>query len=414
MGFENVVYKPELSGRSADIVVVGGGPAGMHLVDELRRRNGSSFKPLLLEQADTLGGSALASMQQLRTFQSNRTMVDMIAETHRWYQDIGAEIGQSLVGQLPYLFVAGEDEQLEQYTSTLKDIQLWGHGKDGEVLGQDELRKRFPFVNGEVAGALYYPEAYQLDFEAACRYITQNSPQATFALGTEMTNVIINDGRIVGVDTPQGFVNTDKVVFATGPFVIKSGGKILGGYLEEGAKLSELVEVKKRQRFSATVSGLPPNTKVFVIGPEGQYVRLHTDGDGSGAGDYGYADPDNPIVQIPEINPKATELDFPSIVYSGLGKAMLDYGNEELSGPLAKTPLRGSRKAGYYAGIPDDLPAVCETSVPGLYLTVAHSHAGVMNGTGAAKHMTDIIERGEQLDNPFRFQRNYKKNGIRL
>lgn len=411
---ENVIYKPEIRGRSADIVVVGGGPAGMHLIDELRKRSGSKFNSLLLEQADALGGSAPASMQQLRTFQSNRTMVDMIARTRDWYRAIGNEEGQNLIGQLPYLFIAGDDKQLERYASTLKTIQDWGHGKEGEALTVDELRKRFPFVDREVAGALYYPEAYQLDFESACRHITKKANNTTFALGTIMADVKIDKGKVIGVDTSQGFVHTDKVVLAMGPFVIKSGGNVIGGHFEEGAKLSELVEVRKRQRFSAVVGNLPPNTKIFVISPGGQYVRLHTDRDGNGVGDYGYANPEDEITKDPAVYPKSTETDFPAIVYSGLGQSISGYGNEDKSGPLAVRPISGSRKAGYYTDTRDDLPVICETSISGLYLLAALSHAGVMSGVGAAGHMANIILKGEPATNPFGLNRNFNSNGIRL
>ncbi len=413
MAVENIRYKPDLSQHRADVVVVGGGPAGIHLTHELHRRFGSNFHTLLLEQADALGGSGPASMQQLRTFQSNRTMVNMIARAKDWYTKIGHETNSQLINPLPYLFIAADGSQIDKYAATLKKIKEWGHGIGGKILSPEELRLNFPFIDKELAGALYYPEAFQIDFQAAINYITKTARNATFALGTTMANVRIKDGRVIGVDTSQGFVATEKVVLASGPFAINMGDKIVGSNLENGGNLSGLIEVRKRQRFSALVNGLPPHTKVFVIGPGGHYVRLHTGADGTGSGDYGYAAPDDPLVIEPEISPRATEIEFPAIVYDGLGVAMSAYGDGEIAGPLAKRPISGSRMAGYYADSPDDLPIVCETVVRGLYLNIGHSHAGVM-GMGAASHMADIIEKGEQTNNPFGINRNFNNKGIRL
>jgi len=410
---ENVRYRPDLNNYKADVVIVGGGPAGMHLTHELRKRFGNGFRTLLLEQAEVLGGSGPASMQQLRTFQSNRAMVEMIVTTEQWYKQVSNETKTKLISPLPYLFVAADEQQLDQYNTTLEGVQKWGQGENGTIWTPEEVRRYFPFVNKDVAGALYYPGAYQLDFSAAINYITKDTPNATFALGTPMANVKIENGRVTGVDTPQGFVATEKVVLATGPFAIKTGDKIVGGNLDEAAKLSELIEVRKRQRFSAVVKEFPSHTKVFVISPEGQYVRLHTEKNGNGYGDYGYAASDDPTVSDPLINPKADEIEFPTVVYAGLGKAISAYGDEERTGPLAIKPLPGSRVAGYYAETPDDLPVVCATSVPGLFLNVAHSHAGVMS-MGAASHMTNIIDKGISPNNPFGIDRKFQHDGIRL
>ena len=411
---ENVL-RQELRKYSADVVIVGGGPAGMHLTHELHKRLGSGAQLLLIEQANVFGGSGNTSMQQSRTFQSNEAMVSMIAATREWYDQVGHETKTKLLTQLPYLFIASDDARLSRYTQTLERVKEWGHGQGGETLTPEELRRRFPFIDREVvAGALYFPGAHQLNFSAALNYITKTSPRADFVLGTAMTNVRIQGGRVTGVDTSQGFVATRKVVLATGAFAIKTKSHIDGGTVEEGDILPGLIEVRKRQRFSAVVSGLPPETSVFVIGPGGEYVRLHTDPDGTGAGDYGYADPEDGLVSEPVIDPSASEVEFPVRVYSGLGQTMSKYGNDEVSGPLAIKPISGSRLAGYYTETKDNLPIICPTSVDGLFFDTAHSHAGVMTSVGAASHTADIVENGEQVNNLFGINRKFEPDGIAL
>jgi glycine/D-amino acid oxidase-like deaminating enzyme len=353
-------------------------------------------------------------MQQLRTFQGNREMVKIIAATRDWYREIGKEVGNELILPLHYLFVAGDEAELRSFTHYLDQVKSWGYGEDGSILSDGELRQMFPFIDRDVAGALLYPDAAQVDFEAAITHITKNATNATFALNTAMSQVVIKKDRVVKVATDRGEILTDKVVLATGPFSIGLRDRIIGGDFEVGDKLASLIEVRKPQRFTASVDGLSPDTRIFIIAPDGQAVRLCTGPDGSGHGDYVFADPKGELVTSPVLNPKADESDFPAIVYAGLGSIISHYGDERHSGSLARIPIHSSRIAGYYAETRDDLPIVCETDVEGLYLNVAHSHVGVMD-RGAASQMADIICNGEASNNPFSINRSFDEGeGIRI
>ena len=115
-----VETRPDLSNRKADVVVVGGGPAGIHLINALHKGYGSSFKSILVEQAERLGGSGSASMQQSRTLQADRNIVEMIVQTRDWYERVSHETGQKIITPLPYLFVAANDAQLLQHSDSLR------------------------------------------------------------------------------------------------------------------------------------------------------------------------------------------------------------------------------------------------------------------------------------------------------
>jgi glycine/D-amino acid oxidase-like deaminating enzyme len=230
-----------------------------------------------------------------------------------------------------------------------------------------------------------------------------------------MAEICIEDGKVTGVITDRGKITTDKVVLATGPFAIKAGNQIIGGTLGAEGNLSDLIQVRKRQRFSGVVSGLPSGTHIFVVAPGGQFARLHTDKDkdSQGYGDYGFANPDDPPVDDPVLHPSATEIEFPALVYAGLGRVISGYGDEERTGPMVGPIIEGSRIAGWYADTKDDIPVVCATSIRGLFLNIGHSHLGVMV-RGAADHMANIIFNGESPDNPFSLNRDFVGQGIRL
>ena len=114
------------------------------------------------------------------------------------------------------------------------------------------------------------------------------------------------------------------------------------------------------------------------------------------------------------VKPSALEDIFPAAVYAGLGDVISAYGDEEKSGPLARRPIDGSRIAGYYTELPDGRPVLSGTSIKGLYIQGSNTHLGVMIGTGEAEYMANIIIDGEPSLNPFRLNREFKSEGIKL
>jgi len=386
----NKLFRPEFGNNSsADVVIVGGGPAGVYLAGEMQKRfgAGSQGNIVLLEQKNELSGSSGASLQQFRTLQGDPILSGLIKRTVNWYE---RELGENVIDRFPYLFLARDEHQLGQYAADLQNVQQHGYGANAEMLKADELRTRYPFVDGELAGALLYPEAGRLDFDRAMSHIVGSSPNVTFALGTAMGEVDVKKGRVVGVKTDTGYIATERVVLCPGPFILRAPEQIVSGELLPQGDITKLVQVQKRQSFTAAVNGLPIDTSVYVISPEGAYVRLQALS-GRGEGTYGYADPEDPFLGPHEIDPmpKANDIFFPAQVYSLLGQSISAYGDDDRSGRLAVEPIH--RRAGYYVDTLDDLPLLSTTAIEGLYYNGAYSHHGVMAGQGGAEIMADML-----------------------
>lgn len=420
-----VIYQPELDGKSFDVVIVGLGPAGIHLSSEIQRCVGSAYKTIALEQNETCGGSAHASMQQARTLQTHPEMARMVGETIKWYRETGGfnkqkgtEARPNWVSPLPYLFVAGSKAQLDGYRQNLTRTREWGYGAQAEILGPDELQYRYPFIDRSiVAGGLYYPDAFSLDFEAAMQHILTETPRTTFATGTRMSQVLFDKDRVVGIKTDRGeIINTPSVVLTTGPFIIQAPEQIGQAEIPDLIQVVSLTEVRRRQRFSAPIKGSPVDQPVFVVSPFGAYARYNVDSQRQVWADYGFADPNDPLVTYPEPKPKpdpfAFPYSFPNSVYLNLGTVISSYGNEESFGPWAVHPQPNSGEAGYYSDTPADLPIVTRLR-EGLVVGVGFGHAGVMN-RGAATLITEILFNCQTTSNAFSLQAQRKSISTNL
>lgn len=414
-------YQPHLHNAHADLVIVGGGVAGMYLTEALQPYIGSTFRTLLLEQKELLGGDYDASLQQFRTFQGVEALSKTIDQTVSWYEALSQEIfagTQSLISFFPYLFLAKDDAQLAGLTATLKLTQGWGFGANAEVVTRDEIRWRYPFIDGEIAGGLVYPHAGRLDFDhAMVEIIKRASKNTLYAKGTRMQQIIEDRGKVAGVKTSRGdIIHTEQVVMATGPFFLKILDQLPDNPLG-GRRVNDFFYVQLRESFGAEVRGLSFPVKIFIIAPDGVYVRISTGTDGNGEGVYGYASPYDPLITDPEWYPRANDFEFPAEVYYRLSEVMSMYGD----GPRSPSaPMNRRRplfcKAGYYATCRDELPIVSSTTVKGLYILSGLEGIGIMAGKGSADLMAEIVFNGEPADNPYSLYRDFstKKTGVVL
>lgn len=415
----NVMYRPEnLTCKTFDVVIVGGGPASLYTTEAIRELD-PTVQMLVVEQNDTLGGSAsYASLQQFRYYQGEKVVANSVAETVEWYKKLSeklradGESNTSLIDNYPYLFLAGNQKQLTTFARRLKENVSWGFGKEAQILSPEEMLKQFPFITGELAGALLYPQAGRLDFDRAIAEITKTSPNATFALGTQATRVLVDKDKVTGIETNMGTVKTKRVVLAEGPFMLQARDQIHGHLTHKNGLVVPIFSVYQRETFATSVKNLPPHTNVFIISPSDAYVHLRV-GEDRGEGLYGYSNPEQGETTRPQQNPPANDEIFPALVYAKLGEAMPHlYGNDNHSGPLATTPK--TRRAGYYVQTRDGLPFAGETQVDGLYILSGLSHTGVMTGYSVAKTLArDIL--GQPNTNPYALNRKLDKNkGIYL
>lgn len=414
---KNIIFQPQEQDIPSGITVaiVGGGPAAIHLVEALRPRLGVKETIAVFEQRPRLGGGSDSSLQQFRTLQGTESLARMVINSLEWYESI------SKVTRFPYIWIAKDIEQLQKFAALSTRVKRWGIGKNAHILNAEEVRREFAFIDGELSGALVYPEAGRFDFEAAVDFITRRATKAKFFLRTKVGTILIERGKAIGLEVIFGnqkkLVTVEKVVLAPGPFLLETDRWLVGGSLLEDDRIERIIEVKERQSFSAFLQGLLPNFMGFFIAPGGEYVSISTDSSGNGSGYYGYADPEEPDVDQPELEPSADDIWFPALVYEGLARVISRYkvgrrageSSESEKPTLAVRPI--SRKAGYYVATPDNLPIISKTAIENLYLTTAFGGEGIMLGPAAGEYAAAVVTgQISPQNNPFAINRQYQED----
>ena len=207
----------------AEVVVIGGGVIGLSVALFTARRTDPLREPVVLLERDIPGAGASGRSSALVWQQDDeRSVARMARDGLRYYANFQRQTGRSLgfrgVGVLTVLERAGTPERAAGERRAQEQISL---GIQLELLGAVELRDRFPgLVVPDDVLAIWEPEAGYLDvglaFEASCA-LARNAG-AIVRGGADASALLVEDGRVVGVATPQGPIEARKVVVATGPW----------------------------------------------------------------------------------------------------------------------------------------------------------------------------------------------------
>ncbi len=395
--------------RSADVVIIGGGPAGTAALWALDRL-APGTRAVLIEQSDRLGaGSSLASLECYRTCWPALPLAKQMQRSVEVFQNandyLGEGAAQSLaVKQRGYLFCGFTPAQADQLAADVRRLHEIGLSHI-EYLDADEVRQRFGWLGDRVIAAKYDPVAGWLDSNALIYKYAQSARSAQILLGVAQVGICIDGGRVTGVTTPNGEIAAPQVVIAAG-----ANARAVG----RTAGIDLPVIVRPRQSF-ATGWRHPqiPDDAPMIIGAA-PFPHLHPEA-GSGA-IFGYeytwhsknADPQygtNPARDAlrDPVYPAARLKDprFPSLTLALLAR---QFGHADGEGFADSRYLRGiSHNIGYYVfrdetaayrvepngahRAYDSERAIIDAypGIDGLFVSIAHVGHGIMTSPAAGE-----------------------------
>ncbi len=217
--------------ESLDVLIIGGGVIGLAIARELHKKGIKRIT--LLEKGAAGQESSWAAAGMLgpqAEADEGRAFFDMTVASRDLYpafaaellEETGVDIELDRAGTLYLAFT--EDDALDLHTRLKWQRKA---GLSVEHLSAEETRKAEPFVSPDVRGALFFPNDWQVEnrklLTALKRYAEINGIE--IHENTHVERLIVDGGKIIGVETDGGSILAQQTVLATGAWtsLIKLG-----------------------------------------------------------------------------------------------------------------------------------------------------------------------------------------------
>jgi sarcosine oxidase, subunit beta len=248
---------------TADVVVIGGGALGAATAYHLRRLGVAEV--VLLERDTLASGSTSKAAGGIRAQFADELNIRIALRSLVEFEAMADEIAFRQHG---YLFLLDNDDDLAIFGAAL-ELQ---HALDvpSRLLSPAEAKEIVPQLEiDDLVGATYCPRDGYATPEAVVRHYAAASG-AVVRQGCPATGIVVRDGRISGVETPEGTIATDTVVCCAGIWS-----------REVGAMAGVPLPVEGEARwmwFTPEDGGLPERLPLTIDFSTGFYV--HREGPG--------------------------------------------------------------------------------------------------------------------------------------
>ncbi|MFM9904083.1 MAG: glycine oxidase ThiO [Pyrinomonadaceae bacterium] len=208
--------------QESEVLIVGGGVIGLSIARELHK---SGVRRIVLVEKGICGEesswAAAGMLGPQAEADEGGTFFDMTVESRASYPDLAEDLLQETgvdieLDRSGTLYLAFTDDDVREVHQRLK----WQRraGLPVEHLSAEETRKAEPFISTDVRGALLFRNDWQVEnrklLTALRRYADLNGIE--IRENTTVEKLIVEGGRVTGVETADGVLMADKTVLATG------------------------------------------------------------------------------------------------------------------------------------------------------------------------------------------------------
>ncbi len=355
--------------EKADVIIVGGGVIGTSIAFHLAKKGITDV--LLLERSHVAAGSTGKSVGIVEATYSTDVNVAMGKAGYEELSRFPEVTGETAdFHPRPYLETVAE----ERHRAYLEEALEIGrrHGLRQRILTPDEVPEFFPELRiDDIAGALLNMEAGFCDPHSVANGYARAAQRdgVRVRLQTPVERVLVDQGKVVGVRTPQQDVHAPIVVNAAGPWCNELNRPL-------GFELP--VALWQRQIFVTTPHPeIPPDRPLYLDVTGRFYFRQELDG--------GFVLGLVEDVAAKELANPETDWDFRTkAVEAGVHRVP----------KLAETSIANAW-SGIVTFTPDQLPILGPVKeAEGLYLANGMSGYGVMISPAIGLILAEIIADG--------------------
>src|SRR5947209_6350168 len=207
----------------ARAVVIGGGVGGCAILYWLARLGWSDV--VLCERADLTSGSTFHSAGLVGQLRGSLSLTRMMMNSVELYRTLGDEVGlETGWREVGSLRLASSEERMEE----LRRQAGWAKtfGLELELVSAEAAARLFPPMSTDgVLGAAHLPTDGYIDPSQLTFALAEGARRhgAEIATGTRVTGIGVERGRVTGVETDRGSIETGVVVNAGGMFAAEIG-----------------------------------------------------------------------------------------------------------------------------------------------------------------------------------------------
>jgi sarcosine oxidase subunit beta len=208
---------------TADVVIIGAGVAGCSTAYHLARMGITDVTVVEMEQVGSGTSGKSASMLSLQ-FCQDELALQMARYAYDRYmqfeQELGVPIDFRKTGWLSVATLARAENLLDS-ARLLQSL-----GVTTEILGPEEIKRRYPeLATDDLAVGTFGPDDGSLDPHMIMWGYIKRATELGVRLhqGVRATGIQVRYGRVQGVETTAGPIETHAVVNAAGPWAIEVG-----------------------------------------------------------------------------------------------------------------------------------------------------------------------------------------------
>jgi sarcosine dehydrogenase len=365
--------------RRASVVIVGGGIWGLSTAYHLARagwtdvqvleRNGTLFDETTSQAAGLVGQIRATPLMR----QAIRDAVDLFLD---FENETGHDPGFRQVGSL---LLALTPERMVSFEEHVQHAN--GSGVEARFVDGAQMTRLAPHLDiSRVEGGYFVPEDGYLDprrcAQAFC--CAAEDLGVRIRTGTAATGLSITDGRVMGVETDDGFVEAENVVVTAGPWT--------GNIAEMAGHRTAMVPIRHQRVTTVPVSGIPDHHPVVRVTDASCYLRPE-----EGGYLYGFFEPD----------PTSYDLELPAGFHTADIEEPIKV-MEEASERLAPVfpVLRNLEISAYKRGLttfaPDGAYLIGPVpQVEGLFAATGCAALGIAGSAAVGSWLAGLIARGD-------------------
>ncbi len=206
---------PDLS--TSDVVVIGGGAIGTSVAYHLAKRH---IDVIVVERDDIASGTS-GACDGFIFMQSKKPGVhlQMTLESARMMEYLSSELPRDIEYKKSggMILVESREEIPEMRRLVKRQRKI---GLEVDLLDSHEAREMETCLSPGIAGATYSPMDAQVNPIFLCLAFAEAAKDmgAKMLINTEVTDISVPDGEVQGVMTSKGFIKTNTVVNAAGPY----------------------------------------------------------------------------------------------------------------------------------------------------------------------------------------------------